>query len=86
MRCSDFFEQPVKALFEPLYRDLMVITEYLWNDRHHINTFMRRLFRKNHLARHSINSLIAGLWLWLQNSGEYRRKDLDRMCCIAGNA
>ena len=79
MRCSDFFEQPVKALFEPLYRDLMVITEYLWNDRHHINTFMRRLFRKNHLARHSINSLIAGLWLWLQNSGEYRRKDLDRM-------
>ena len=79
MRCSDFFEQPVKALFEPLYRDLMVITEYLWNDRHHINTFMRRLFRKNHLARHSINSLIVGLWLWLQNSGDFRRKDLDRM-------
>ena len=29
MRCSDFFEQPVKALFEPLYRDVMVVTEYL---------------------------------------------------------
>ena len=40
MRCSDFFEQPVKTLFEPLYRDVMVVTEYLWSDKHHISTFM----------------------------------------------
>ena len=79
MRCSDFFEQPVKTLFEPLYRDVMVVTEYLWSDKHHINTFMRRLFRKNNLARHSINSMIVGLWIWLQSTGEYRRKDMDRI-------
>lgn len=79
MRCTEFFDQPVKALFEPLYRDVMVVTEYLWNDKHHINTFMRRLFRKNHLARHSINTMIVGLWIWLQNTGELKRKDLDRM-------
>ena len=79
MRCSDFFEQPVKALFEPLYRDVMVVTEYLWSDKHHINTFMRRLFRKNNLARHSINSMIVGLWIWLQGAGEFRRKDMDRI-------
>lgn len=79
LRCTEFFDQPVKALFEPLYRDVMVVTEYLWGDKHRINTFMRRLFRKNHLARHSINSMIVGMWVWLQNAGEFRRKDLDRM-------
>ena len=79
MRCSDFYEQPVKTLFEPLYRDVMVVTEYLWSDKHHINTFMRRLFRKNNLARHSVNSMIVGLWIWLQITGEYRRKDMDRI-------
>ena len=61
LRCTEFFDQPVKTLFEPLYRDLMVVTEYLWGDKHRINTFMRRLFRKGHLARHSVNSLIVGM-------------------------
>ena len=79
MRVTDFYEQPVKAVFEPLYRDVMVVTEYIWGDKHRINTFMRRLFRKYHLARHSINSMIIGMWIWLQNAGEYRRKDLDRV-------
>ncbi|WP_291441140.1 HD domain-containing phosphohydrolase [Desulfovibrio sp.] len=78
IRYTEFLSQPVKPLLEPLYRDVMVITEYLWADKHRINTFMRRLFRKHQLARHSINSMSVGLWLWLQVSGEYRRKDLDR--------
>lgn len=79
LRCTEFFDQPVKALFEPLYRDVMVVTEYLWGDKHRINTFMRRLFRKCHLARHSVNSMTVGMWVWLQNAGEFRRKDMDRM-------
>ncbi len=79
LRYTEFDSQPIKALFEPLYRDAMVITEYLWTDKHRINTFMRRLFRKHQPARHAINTMSVGLWLWMQVGGEYRRKDLDRM-------
>ena len=79
IRYTEFINQPIRTLLEPLYRDVMVITEYLWADRHRINTFMRRLFRKHQLARHSINTMSVGLWLWMQTSGEYRRKDLDRV-------
>lgn len=57
----------------------MVVTEYLWNDRHRCNTFMRRLFRVYSPPRHAINTMIVGLWLWLQIMGEIRRRDLDRM-------
>lgn len=79
LRYTEFNSQPIKPLFEPLYRDVMVITEYLWEDRHRVNTFMRRLFRKYQPARHAINSMAIGLWMWMQVGGEYRRKDLDRM-------
>lgn len=79
MRYTDFYDQPVKAVFDPLYRDVMVVTEYLWQDKHHINAFVRRLFRKHAPGRHAINTLSIGLWLWMQSVSEYRRKDLDRM-------
>lgn len=79
MRYTDFNDQAVKALFEPLYRDAMVVTEYIWGDKHRINTFVRRLFRKHQPARHAINTMTVGLWLWLQLVNEFRRKDLDRM-------
>lgn len=79
LRYGHFAEQPVKLVFEPLYRDVMVVTEYLWNDRHRCNTFMRRLFRVYSPPRHAINTMIVGLWLWLQIMGEIRRRDLDRM-------
>ncbi|MDR2573709.1 MAG: HD domain-containing protein [Desulfovibrio sp.] len=79
MRCSEFHEQPVKAVFDPLYRDVLVTTEYISTDKHRINAFMRRLFRKHDQARHAVNSMSVGLWLWLQGVAEYRRKDMDRM-------
>ena len=79
MRMTEFNDQPVKSFFEPLYRDIMVVTEYLWQDKHHINAFVRRLFRKYDLAKHAVNTMSIGVWLWLQNVLEYRRKDLDRV-------
>ncbi|MDO5484145.1 MAG: HD domain-containing protein, partial [Desulfovibrionaceae bacterium] len=79
MRYTDFNDQPVKAVFELLYRDVMVVTEYLWQDKHHINAFVRRLFRQHSPGRHAINTLSLGLWLWMQMVSDYRRKDLDRL-------
>lgn len=79
LRYAEFYEQPVKAVFETLYRDTMVVTEYLIRDKNRINAFMRRLFRVYHPARHALNTLSVGLWLWLQSVTEFQRKELDRM-------
>ena len=50
LRYGHFAEQPVKLVFEPLYRDVMVVTEYLWNDRHRCNPtpYMHAFRRKRH--------------------------------------
>lgn len=79
MRLTEFISQPVKIVFEPLYRDLMVFTEWIWQDKHRIKYFLRRIFREHSLANHSFNTLVVGLWLWLESTGEYRRRELDRV-------
>lgn len=78
MRYKNYYEQPVPDIMEILFRDTMVVTEYLWNDKHRINAFMRRLFRKAKPARHAVNTMIVGTWLLLQKSGEMTRKEFDR--------
>lgn len=79
MRYGEFFSQPVKAFFEPLLRDVMVVTEYLSEDKNRINAFMRRLFCKHDPAKHAINTMIVGIWLWAQKSVEYQRRELDNI-------
>ncbi len=79
LRYAEFYEQPVKAVFDPLYRDVMVVTEYLAKDPQRINAFMRRLLRRYEPAKHAVNTMIVGLWLWLRNAGDFQRKNLDRM-------
>ncbi|MDR0239663.1 MAG: HD domain-containing protein [Deltaproteobacteria bacterium] len=80
MRHEAFAEQPVRPVFDPLYKDIMVFTEILWQDRHRIKLFMRRLLRDYSLSKHAFNSLIVGTWLLLRvmEGGELRRRDLDR--------
>lgn len=79
LRFSDFADQPVRPVFETLYKDMMVFTEYLWQDRHRIKLFMRRLFREHTLAQHSLNTLAVGLWLFINSMGDgLKRRDLDR--------
>ena len=80
MRYEAFADQPVRPVFEPLYKDIMVFTEILWQDRHRIKLFMRRLLREHTLSKHAFNSLIVGVWLLLRimEGGELRRRDLDR--------
>ena len=80
MRLANFFEQPVLPVFEPLYRDAMVLTEYLWQDNHRAKLFMRRLHRgEATLVKHSMNVCFVGLWLYINYTGELRRRNLDRV-------
>jgi hypothetical protein len=80
MRYDAFAEQPVRPVFDPLYKDIMVFTEILWQDKHKIKLFMRRLLREHSLSNHAFNSLVVGIWLLLRimEGGELRRRDLDR--------
>ncbi len=82
MRMGDFIEQPVKPVFELLYRDLMTFGEYIWSDKYRLKTFMRRINRRHTLISHSINTLIAGLWIvtasWSQDT-QIKRKEYDRI-------
>lgn len=82
MRLGEFYEQPVRPVFEVLYRDLMVFTEYVVQDKHRIRLFMRRLHSGDHmLVSHSLNTMFTGLWLFLYHmvGEDYRRRTLDRV-------
>lgn len=78
MRYENFIQQPVRAVFDPLFQDLMVFTEILWQDKHRIKMFVRRMIRSYSLANHSFNTTAVGLWLWMCVTPDYRRRDLDR--------
>lgn len=79
-RLGAFFDQPVRAPFDTLLSDVMVLTEYLWSDLHRLKLFMRRLHMGEHsLVRHSINVMIVGLWLLaLPQTKELQRKRFDQ--------
>jgi response regulator RpfG family c-di-GMP phosphodiesterase len=79
IRVKEFFEQPVKPVFEVLYKDAMVFTEYIVSDKHKIKSFMRRLHKEEYsFAAHAVNTLIVGLWLVLNSKGdEANRKEVD---------
>ncbi|MFV0423342.1 HD-GYP domain-containing protein [Oleidesulfovibrio sp.] len=77
-KLSDFFEQPVKPVFDALYRDTMVFTEYLWQDKHRIKSFMRRLNTEHTLVNHSLNTLFVGLWLLMDTDPTMKRRLVDR--------
>lgn len=82
MRMNDFIEQPVKPVFDLLYRDLMTFGEYVWADKYRMKLFMRRLNRTYSLAAHSINTLIVGMWILtslIASNPQFKRKDYDHL-------
>lgn len=79
MRYEAFYNQPVKSVFEALQRDVLVLTEYLFEDHARINAFMRRLNTEYNQINHALNTMITGLWLRLQRPEELQRKELDNL-------
>lgn len=79
IRYTDFYEQPVPSLFEALFRDTAVLTEYIWQDSKRINAFVRRLFHQDAPARRAYNAMSVGLWLYLNSGSEISRKELDQV-------
>ena len=77
MRFDNFFQQPVRSVFDALQRDTMVVTEFITNEKTRIGAFMRHLFKEYSQASHAVNTMIIGLWLWIKSKPDLPRKDLD---------
>ncbi|WP_022661328.1 HD-GYP domain-containing protein [Paucidesulfovibrio longus] len=78
-RMEEFLDQPVKPVFEKLYADLMVLTEYLIFDIHRVRALLRRLHKEHSLAKHSFNCGVAGLALYgFINSNNFEEGGVKR--------
>jgi hypothetical protein len=82
LRLGEFFEQPVKPVFDLLEQDVQVLTEYIWQDKHRLRLFIRRIATGDYsLPGHSLNSLCLGAWLLCYTrKDELRRREFDRVC------
>lgn len=77
IRFTEFYDQPLAIVFEDVMKDLLVLTEFLTKDKYSIRPFLAFLFTDDYTpAKHAINSLILGLWIYLQTQ-QYNRKQLD---------
>jgi len=84
-RMKEFLEQPVAAVLEKLWSDLMVLTEYLYSDISRTKALIRRLHDEHTLENHSVNCGLLGLAVLarMQGSGgietNVSRKQFDRI-------
>ncbi|MGE4551475.1 MAG: HD-GYP domain-containing protein [Desulfovibrionaceae bacterium] len=84
-RAGEFFDQPVKPVYDKLYVDLMVLTEYLFEDPNRVRALLKRLHAEHSLANHAFNTLVAGLGLFVARNktnfeeGGVKRKYFDNV-------
>ncbi len=79
-RLTALFEQPLPLVYKALHADIMVLTEYLWEDTTRIKLFMNALYTgEDNVTMHSLNVLFVGLWLYLQTEEKPTRKVFDRV-------
>jgi HD-GYP domain-containing protein (c-di-GMP phosphodiesterase class II) len=83
-KLQEFFDQPVPVVFEKLWVDIMVLTEYLYEDIRRARALVRRLHKEHSLENHSMNCGFLGLALFgkikeknFQES--VKRKTFDRL-------
>lgn len=78
-RLNDFLQQPVAPVFEKLRTDILVLTQYLWQDNHRIKEIAKLAWPEHSLARHGVNVGFIGLALYMRlNAGKLTRKYLDQ--------
>ncbi|QGY40123.1 HD domain-containing protein [Pseudodesulfovibrio cashew] len=83
-RLEEFFAQPVAVVFEKLWVDMMVLTEYLYKDISRTRALVRRLHTEHSLENHSLNCGYLGLALLAKLKADnftekVPRKTFDRL-------
>jgi len=64
-RMEDFFDQPVRLVYDKVREDVLVLTEYVWEDFHRTKALAKRMHATHSLANHSVNCGLLGLHLFL---------------------
>jgi len=83
-RMEAFFDQPVRLVYDKVREDVLVLTEYVWEDFHRAKALAKRMHATHTLANHAVNCGLLGLYLFLAIQSEnYRevknaRTNLDR--------
>ncbi len=75
---TEFTQQPVRAVFEALYSDVLVFTEYISKDKYLLRPFLPLLYTgKYDVGYHAVNSLILGMWMFMQTQDKPSRRMID---------
>ena len=83
-RMESFFDQPVRLVFDKVREDVLVLTEYVWDDFNRAKALAKRLHASHSLANHAVNCGLFGLHLFLACQSEkfrdnkHARNILDR--------
>ena len=79
MRMTEFLDQPIATVLEKLWSDLMVLTEYLWDDVHRIKALAKRIHKEHSLAKHSVNCGVVGLTIFSRIKADaFAKKEITR--------
>jgi hypothetical protein len=84
-RMETFFDQPVRLVYEKVREDLLVLTQYVWEDIHRARAIAKRIHTVHTLANHAVNCGLTGLHFFLSGQSETfcqaknARQTLDRM-------
>jgi len=69
-RMEAFFEQPVRLVYDKVREDVLVLTEYVWEDFTRTKALSKRLHAVHSLANHAVNCGLLGLHLFLACQSE----------------
>lgn len=77
-RMAEFFEQPVEVVRNKLWVDLMVLTEYIYQDVNRARALARRLNFDYSLENHSVNCGFLGLAVLGKMKGDKLQEAIPR--------
>lgn len=69
-RMESFFDQPVRLVYDKVREDVLVLTQYVWEDFHRAKALARRMHASHTLANHAVNCGLLGLFLFLSSQPE----------------
>ena len=71
-RMEEFFDQPVRIVYDKVQEDILVLTQYLWDDPHRAKALAKRMHANHTLANHAVNCGFAGLYLYTTTTPGFR--------------
>jgi hypothetical protein len=74
-RLESFFDQPVRIVYDKVREDVLVLTEYVWQDFHRARALAKRIHTEHTLAKHAVNCGLTGLLLYLSGQPETVREN-----------